>query len=235
VAKSGPKKRNLDVPYAFWWKLTPHTPYFADTQSNFEGVTKNILGSLDDAVGLIAVMHHRGRVIFPDRTEYIRASVWIEQEIAIAAYITQVLGRTLKVAAFVEEGIRLEGLREKILLNPHYFKADSEVLTHLEQILPNWKDLPVTLKVSGPPKLRFQLERGDVTNYLFKFENEEDEEIFIHQICSEVRRHRTNTTFETELPSRMEAPPAFLTTNWESDRASDESGCCLGRDRRRQT
>src|SRR5579864_288302 len=67
--------------------LTPHQPYFAENQSSLEALTTNILASLDEAVGLIAIMHPRGVVTFPDKHQQIRASVWIEQEIAIAAYL----------------------------------------------------------------------------------------------------------------------------------------------------
>ena len=40
--------------------LAPHEPYFAENQTSLEGLTQNILGSFDDAVGLIAIMHPRG-------------------------------------------------------------------------------------------------------------------------------------------------------------------------------
>src|ERR1700687_6060158 len=65
-------------------ELTPHEPSFAENEKSLEALTKNILASLDEAVGLIAIMHPRGVVTFPDKHQEIRASVWIEQEIAIA-------------------------------------------------------------------------------------------------------------------------------------------------------
>lgn len=163
-------------------ELTPHRPYYAENQSSFDGVTTNILRALDEAIALIAIMHHRGRIVFPNSSEAIRASVWVEQEIAIAAYIGQVLGRNLTVAAYVQDGIRLEGLREKIILNAKTFMTNSEVLDDLRTILPSWKDLPVTLKSSGPPKLRFNFERGEAANYLFRFVNEESDDIIVKEI-----------------------------------------------------
>lgn len=41
-------------------ELTPHEPYFAENQNSLDALTKNILGSLDNAVALIAIMHPRG-------------------------------------------------------------------------------------------------------------------------------------------------------------------------------
>ena len=159
--------------------LTPHEPYFAENQNSLEGFTQNILGSLDDAVGLIAIMHPRGIITFPDNHQEIRASVWIDQEIAIAAYITQILKRPLKIAPYIHYSIRREGMRDQLLLNAVPFVGDSEVLDHLRGLLPAWKDLPVSLKISSPPKIRVALKRGHVSNFLIEYANDEDEPIFI--------------------------------------------------------
>jgi hypothetical protein len=125
-------------------ELTPHEPYFADKQSSLEGLTKNILGSLDRAIGLITIMHPRGTVTFNDAAgshEQVRASVWIEQEIAIAAYITEVLKQPISVAAFVHADIYREGMRDQLLLNPVSFTQDSEVLAQVRQVLLRWRDI----------------------------------------------------------------------------------------------
>ena len=120
-------------------QLTPYDPYFAENQSSLEGLTKNILGALNRSVGLIAIMHPRGAMAFPDGRHQTRASVWIEQEIAIAAFIVQVLGRSLRVVAYIHKDIAREGMREELQLNPVVFQHDDEVLAHLRQILPTWK------------------------------------------------------------------------------------------------
>jgi len=52
-------------------EITPHRPFFAENQNSLEAFTKNILGALDDAVGLIAIMHPRGRVKFPGGNEHV--------------------------------------------------------------------------------------------------------------------------------------------------------------------
>lgn len=159
--------------------LTLHEPYFAETQNSLEALTRNILGSLDDAVGLIAIMHPRGVVTFPDMRQEIRASVWIEQEIAIAAYITQILKRPLRIAPYIHRDIRREGMRDQLLLNAVPFTVGSEVLDHLGTVLSGWGDLSTSLKAKSPPKLRVGLEFGHVSNFLLKYTNDGDEPIFI--------------------------------------------------------
>lgn len=117
--------------------LTPFEPYFAEEQATFESLTKNIFGALNYAAGFIAVLHHRG-VVSPGG---IRASVWIEQEIAIAAFLQQILGRELYVAAYLQPGISVEGVRSQLLLNPIEFESNDDVIDHLKRILPTWKVL----------------------------------------------------------------------------------------------
>jgi hypothetical protein len=163
-------------------EITPHEPYFAENQNSLEAFTRNILGSLDDAIGLIAVMHPRGVVAFPDKHQEIRASVWIEQEIAVAAYITQILKRPLRIAPYIHRSIRREGMRDQLLLNAVPFTDDSEVLSHLRGVLPGWKDLPASLKTSAPPRVRVALKRGHVSNFLIEYANDEDEPIFIREV-----------------------------------------------------
>jgi hypothetical protein len=131
-------------------ELTPYEPYFAESQTSLDALTRNILGALDKAVALVAIMHPRGTVRFPDNREEIRASVWIEQEIAMAAYITQILGRPIKIAPYIHRDILREGMREQLQLNAVRFTEDSEVLHHLRQLLPSWSDLHIPIKGEDP-------------------------------------------------------------------------------------
>ena len=117
-------------------ELTPFEPYYAEYQSSLEGLTKNIFAALNQCVGFVAVMHHRGRV---EPTGFIRASVWVEQEIAIAAFIKAILNKNIEVAAFTEKGIALEGVRKQLLLNPKEFTSNKDVIKHLRVILPTWQ------------------------------------------------------------------------------------------------
>ena len=141
-------------------ELTPFEPYYAEYQTTLEGLTKNIFGALNRCVGLIAVMHHRGRVDPP--CNLIRASVWVEQEIAIAAFLRGALGRSIEVAAFTQKGIGLEGVRKQLLLNPKEFTDNKEVIGHLRLILPAWKT-PEKLMDSGALDVALEYEKEKVT------------------------------------------------------------------------
>src|SRR5258708_3723041 len=74
-------------------------PYFAQAQSTVDGLSNNILKALYSAAGFICVMHERGEVRGGDEV-YIRGSVWIEQEIAIAAFMTHVLDSRLPASFY---------------------------------------------------------------------------------------------------------------------------------------
>ena len=121
---------------------TPFEAYFAENQTELEGVTENILKALFGAVGFIGIMHPRGSVIDvrsePPKILGCRGSVWIEQEIAIAAFIRQALGRPFPVLAYVHRDVMREGLRDKLHLNPQLFATDEEVLQQLRDALPGW-------------------------------------------------------------------------------------------------
>jgi hypothetical protein len=101
--------------------------YFAQNQSSLEGLSKHIFGAVDTCAGFVAVMHHRGMVQTPQGRN-IRASVWIEQEIAIAAFLAQAQGRELPVALYVQHGVSLEGVRQQLILNPITFSDSAEVV-----------------------------------------------------------------------------------------------------------
>jgi hypothetical protein len=119
-------------------EVTPFEPYFAEYQADLEGLSRNILNALNKAVGLVAVMHPRGTVTSNTGRQHIRASVWIEQEIAIAAYLTQIAGKKMSVVAYQHETIGREGMREQIILNPRVFRSPKELLLDLAGVLPSW-------------------------------------------------------------------------------------------------
>lgn len=121
-------------------QLTPFQAYLAQNQSSLEGLTQNILKALNRCVGLIVVMHPRGKVSGVPHHPHTRGSVWIEQEIAIAAFLTQVFHRHLKVAAFLHKDIQREGMRDELQLNPVIFENNDQVLAQLVEILDRWKE-----------------------------------------------------------------------------------------------
>ncbi len=117
-------------------KLTPFEPYFAEYQTSLEGLTKHIFSALSECVGFITILHPRGTVDPPG--DRIRASVWVEQEIAIAAFVQEVLGRKIHVLALVQKDVALEGVRKQLLLNPKQFTKNEEALEYIQRVLPAW-------------------------------------------------------------------------------------------------
>ncbi len=152
-------------------ELTPFDPYYAQNQSSLDGLTKNILEKLGVAAGLIAIMHPRGEVISPGGRTHTRGSLWIEQELAIAAFVVQALKRPLPVAAYIHADIAREGIREQLQLNPVTFRLDAEVLDHLRQVLPTWRSLPAGQPLASPSALETldvdaRIEQTGANNFL---------------------------------------------------------------------
>ena len=119
-------------------------PFFADEVQDLNGLDANILSALRNCVAFITVMHPRGEITRPDGSVLVRASVWIEQEIAIAAYIKHMENRPIEIIAFAHKSVGLEGLRHLLHLNPIKFADESEVLAELPKRLKQWKSLKPT-------------------------------------------------------------------------------------------
>lgn len=150
--------------------------YFAQAQTTLETLSENILRRLYESVGLILIMHHRGKI---EGRNTIRASVWIEQEIAIATLMQQVLGRPLHVALFIQRGIVLEGIRQQIQLNAVEFTSGDEVIARLRKILPTWRE-PLYIgdeerqKMADSVMLSIKTDSGHHRNYTIRIENHSD-------------------------------------------------------------
>jgi hypothetical protein len=76
------------------------------------------------------LQHHRGKVETLNGEKHIRASLWIEQEIAIAAFLVEVCGKNIPVALYIQKGIKREGIRDPLRMDPYYFNDEGEVLAH---------------------------------------------------------------------------------------------------------
>jgi hypothetical protein len=119
-------------------------PFFAEEVQDLEGLDTNILNHLRDAAGFITVLHPRGKIVRPSGSELIRASVWIEQEIAIATYIQRIEKRPLPVIAFIHKSVGREGIRDLLHLNPIEFTNEDDVLAALPARLQAWQNLPAS-------------------------------------------------------------------------------------------
>jgi hypothetical protein len=124
--------------------LTDCVPFFAEEVHDLNGLDANILSALHNCAGFITVMHPRGEIKRPSGS-LVRASVWIEQEIAIATYILQVEKRVLPIIAFKHKSVGREGIRDLLHINPFEFTDEAEILAELPKRLAAWG----TLKPSG--------------------------------------------------------------------------------------
>lgn len=112
---------------------TDYEPYFAETVRSFDGLSNSILAALEKMSAMVVIMHKRGEVKTPHGAHQ-RGSVWIEQEIAIAASM-QHAGKDLLVAAYIEDGIKREGLRDLLHLNPMTFTNPDEIVRDFENLV----------------------------------------------------------------------------------------------------
>lgn len=202
-------------------ELTPFEPYFAEYQTTLDGLTKNIFNELYGAIGFITIMHRRGEI---DPGQRSRASVWVEQEIAIAAFIQGILNKEIHVLALTEPGIELEGVRAQLLLNPVEFTTNEEALAQVRSRLASWSarelhnaSLELVLKKENKKRTG---ERHDY-DWVVEVKNTGGAKIneyhvdiefpkavlsnakFAHEI--EARSSRTHLFLRSPLPSQMES------------------------------
>jgi hypothetical protein len=147
-------------------------PYFADNQSTPEGLSDHILKALHRAAGFICVMHARGSIATPDGATVVRASVWVEQEIAMVAFMSHVLGRSIPTLFYRQAGIHLEGIRSVLLMNPRVeFTDEASILDDLGSTLPSIQFAPFNayevLPVLSYQRANTGKPDGDRHNYKF--------------------------------------------------------------------
>jgi hypothetical protein len=88
------------------------------------------------------LLHRTLKVVVPQDRKYS-----VEQEIAIAAFISHCLGRKIEVAAFIHQSIKREGLRDLLHLNPKTFTTSDEVLAALPAIIKSWNIASVDVEL----------------------------------------------------------------------------------------
>src|SRR5262249_47467096 len=133
-------------------ELTSCEGYFAENQNSLTGLSNHIFRALDQCAGFVAVMHHRGEVETLGGKKHLRGSIWIEQEIAIAAFLTATRNRDTPVVFYVQKGIKREGVREQLKLNPIEFNEESQVLSDFEMRLKSGDFQPAST-LTDKPKL----------------------------------------------------------------------------------
>ena len=134
------KRLGLDIKRAIE-DLTPFGGYFAEDQSSANGLVANILERLYNCAGFVVVMHPRGEVKNEQDSVHIRGSLWIEQEVAIVSLVQQFVRKDteIKIAAYIHQSIKREGIRDLIQLNAVLFDKDDTILPDLRSKLPKWR------------------------------------------------------------------------------------------------
>lgn len=90
--------------------------YFADEISKLDSLAACIFDNLARASGVIFLLHEREQVS-GSRGPFVRASVWIQQEISMLAFLQQYDKVSLPVLAFKDAAVKVEGVAESLILN----------------------------------------------------------------------------------------------------------------------
>lgn len=192
-------------------ELTQYDPYFAEFQNSLEGLSKNIFSELYKCKGFITVLHRRGEVSPGDHS---RASVWVEQEIAIAAFIKQVLKKDIKIVPLIQSGIKLEGVRKQLILNPKEFTSNNDALEFIRTILSNWDDRPNN---ADPLTLTYRVKDKHLTHerhdydFVINVKNNSDRKINDYHVDIEFpRKVLVDKKFKHEIAGRKTDTHIFL-------------------------
>jgi hypothetical protein len=102
--------------------------FFAETENDLESLNTHIFQNLNKCVGFIGILHKR--------TGKHETSVWINQEVAIAAFINSTQ-RKLPALILYENGTEEAGLIKYTIANPLRFSSDEEVLEHIYKWIAN--------------------------------------------------------------------------------------------------
>jgi len=99
--------------------------FLAEMANDLESLNSHIFQNLTDCTGFIAILHKRDKGY--------DTSVWINQEVAITAYLRSI-NRVIPSLVLYEEGATIEGLIKYTIANPLVFRLEEEALTKIE----NW-------------------------------------------------------------------------------------------------
>jgi hypothetical protein len=142
--------------------------FFAENVHDTDGLSQHIFANLERCDGFLAVMHRRGEVKFLDQS-FIRASVWVQQELAIISFLNfqRPLERRTKVRLFMQQGIKREGLSDVLILNPTEFENDDDLNAEVIEWLrgPDFQAEPIVTTREG----LFQKLTSDFTKDHWRF------------------------------------------------------------------
>lgn len=122
--------------------------FFAQEVHGADDLNAAVFRALRRCDGFFAVMHRRGEVKYLNHDVTHRASVWIQQEIAILCYRRFLQARPVPVRVYMENGIRLEGVMRTAIVNPILFERNQEVRDGLSEWLrgPEFEEHPIVAR-----------------------------------------------------------------------------------------
>lgn len=122
--------------------------FFADEAHEPADLYTYLFRELQHCNGYIAVLQNRGEVRFDDFDPIHRASVWIQQEIAVVFYRCFLLGRSIPMRIYMERGLRHEGFITVSIINPIQFDDKETVFKDLSKWLkgPTFEEQPVLVR-----------------------------------------------------------------------------------------
>ena len=132
--------------------------FLAQAVHSADELNKTVFSALQKCSGFCAVMHRRGEINYQEYSPIQRASVWIQQEIALLMYRRFSQGRPIPIRVFTQKGILLEGVMKYTIANPIEFEKDKEVLTGVTEWLrgPEFTEEPILAVREGLFQRRIQ-------------------------------------------------------------------------------
>lgn len=101
--------------------------FLAETAHDLVDLNSHIFKNLNNCTGFIAILHKRNQINIKYDT-----SVWINQEIAVIAYLKSI-GKEVPSLILIEDEAEQEGLIKYTIANPPTFKTDDEALTKIDE------------------------------------------------------------------------------------------------------
>lgn len=102
--------------------------FLAEAANDLTDLNSHIFKNLNDCTGFIAILHKRNKL----NGQY-DTSVWINQEVAIAAYLRSQQSKEIPSLILYEDCAEKEGLIRYTIANPPTFNSNGEALSKIEK------------------------------------------------------------------------------------------------------
>lgn len=192
--------------------------FLAEAANDLTDLNSHIFKNLNDCTGFIAILHKRYKLNGTYDT-----SVWINQEVAIAAYLRSQQSKEIPSLILYEDNAEKEGLIRYTIANPPTFKSNEEALSKIEKWIKSQdfsykKKLPeIDIDLSRTNKTMGHSSGPKANGYydisyalLFRIRNKSDINICLEDVRAENDllgngKIRTDNPRLTRLPHNIEA------------------------------